>query len=920
MANTGTISVIDAKLYPGVGAHAPVHRPRLDPPETVLAGQCSVSCIVAPAGYGKSTLMVRWNEMLAAADCNTLWLSLDNDDNDCTRFLRHLIAALRNAHSEIGEDAIAQLSEVQRSGSYKPVLESLAADIARIDQRAILFLDDFQFVNDSEVIDIVDWLIHYSPHQIQYVIGSRAEPPLRLGTLRVRGRLHEIGIEDLQFDAQETLDFYVDRLGTTLGSEELEQLLEKTEGWPAGLELAAHALRSEQDRERFIEHFAGTDRGIIDYLGEAVLQNLSKDLREFVYQVAQFDRINAELAAHVTGISNAETLLHNLYSHNLFLIPLDRQGHWYRFHHLVGEFFRNHFRQTDSARCDEVLTKGAYWLWDNDLTEEAVNCAIRAQNWELASQWVEQYAEDAAVRLGDLQLMLRWINDLPDEWIDRYPRIRINYAFAVSFLPQRIEVAPELERLEHIRRKLESSRKPDQESIDSIDSAIEFQRAMSLALDDQAKASRDAAMTWLKKWPDAPHLQRGVMSNVLAASFKGTGEIEAGLKAVDAAKGYLKKAEGYYGLAWTASLEALLLMKSGNYRQALNTCERGLELVRKQLGGHRLHASVYRTMLANLYYEFDQVEAARSEMDQVLHSITEYGLADFQILATLTRARLHLSRAETDAGLMILREGQELGHQRGLLRASISLAAEECIWLCRMQRHSEARSVAARYGFDHLEAADDPLQLGPEQVAKGLVEDKISRVASRLVILERPREVAKLLNTSVQRCNRLGLEHRSVELLILQAMAYQAADMERDAALRTQRAIEIASRHGYRRVFIDDLDGIAPILGHVKLPRSASSESVSLLTQLLKSGQDAETQTQGGSGTREDPGELIEELTTREIHILQHLESGLSNKEIADSIFISEGTLKWHLHNIYGKLDVKNRSGALVKARELKLI
>ncbi|MCC4308721.1 LuxR C-terminal-related transcriptional regulator [Alcanivorax marinus] len=467
-----------------------------------------------------------------------------------------------------------------------------------------------------------------------------------------------------------------------------------------------------------------------------------------------------------------------------------------------------------------------------------------------------------------------------------------------------------------MRKKLAASDKPDRKVIDSIDRAVEFQRAMSLGLDDHALDSRDAALAWFKRWSDAPALQQGVMANVLAAGYKGTGELEKGLTAVNIGKKLLTKAEGYFGLAWSFSVEALLLMKRGDYRRAATVCERGLELVRSTLDGHRMHGSVYRTTLACIHYEFDNLDNACSEMKQVLQSINEYGVADFQILATLTEARLYLARGEMEAGLAILREGQERGHQHDQMRTAISLAAEECIWLCRLRKHTEARPLAAHYGLECLRTEGFP-QLQPGFVTRGLFEDKLSRVTARLVIPEQPLDAAAFLNKAIRRCESLGLDHRRVELLILQAIAYQYANESTEAALCIKQALIRGAEQGYRRVFLDDLPEIAPVLEHIELTEPVPSKSLDLLTLLLKSLRKDKSTVNKEAESEEH---LIEGLTPRETHILRHLESGLSNREIADAIFISEGTLKWHLHNIYGKLQCKNRSGALIKARSLGLI
>ena len=290
-----TAPILESKLYPATGTGRPLPRPRLDSSSDVLNGSYPVVVIVAPAGYGKSTLMTSWHDHLTERGIPCGWLSVDEDDNDSARFMRHLIAALQHAAARIGQDAAGQLVADFASGS-KPLLEALAGDIARLQHRVVLFLDDLQFVEEPEALKIIDWLVNYAPRTLQIVIGSREIPRLRLSRLRVRRQLFELGVRQLQFETAEAALFYRSRLGRDLPAPDLQRLLTKTEGWPAALELVAMALADPTKQAAFIEHFTGTDSSVVDYLAEVVLSRMDERTRAFVLRISMFDRICAPLA------------------------------------------------------------------------------------------------------------------------------------------------------------------------------------------------------------------------------------------------------------------------------------------------------------------------------------------------------------------------------------------------------------------------------------------------------------------------------------------------------------------------------------------------------------------------------------------------------------------------------------------------
>jgi len=893
-------AIFESKLYPATGTRRPLPRPRLDSLSDVLDGGYPVVLVVAPAGYGKSTLMARWHVQLLEGGVPCAWLSLDPDDDDKVRFMRHLIAALHKADARIGQAVGANLSADFPSGP-KTLLQALAYDLARLEQRVVLFLDDLQFVQSPEVLEILDWLVNYAPRTLQQVIGTREKPRLRLSGLRVRGQLFELEMRQLRFDPEEAAQFYHKRLGQDLPKEDLESLLRKTEGWPAALELVALALSGLADRGEFIRHLAGTDSSLVEYLGEVLLARLDERTRTFVFRISMFDRISGPLA-QALGEADAEERLQGLRLRNLFLIPLDRSGTWLRLHHLVGEFFRERYRRTEPAQARECLQRGGRWLHANGYVEEAVNCMIRAPDWEQATRWVAESVEELVFRRGYHQTILRWMNALPEADIDRHPVIRTQYAFALAFYPRHREFEAQIHRLQQL---VQSQEAHPNSMISEVCCAVELLTAMSAGLRDEGKRGGELAAAWLARWPDESLRRKGVMGNVLAFGYNAAGQISRGLEVIAETRRWLEQSEGYYALAWTGYLEGVLRLKRGDYLEARLDCSSGLELVERELLGHPGQKCMLHALLGGIAYELDEIASAVEHVERAMGGISECSHADAVIVAFLTQARLQRLRGDDSSALAILREGQDLGQRRRLPRVTFSLAAEECADLARLGRYEEARVVAARFDFTELPAPG---------VTSGLASDKALRAASRYLLRQSPKQVVEALNEAIESSQRRGLAHRTVELLLVRALAHKQGGEVASALTDLHHALTLAAPRQYVRVFLDEGPELASLVDALDLERLGSSPAVPLARRLL--------QARGTSGNQERStvSGLGEQLTRREVSILKRLESGLSNKEIAEAIFVSEGTLKWHLHNVYNKLNVKNRSGAMARARTLGIV
>jgi len=897
--------IVEGKLYPATGTRRPLPRPRLDVWSDVLDAAYPVVLVAAPAGYGKSTLMAQWHAHLVERGVPCAWLSLDEDDNDKTRFMRHLVAALQKAEARIGQSVAANLSTDFPSDA-KPLLETLAGDLATVQQRIVLFLDDLHFVEDTEVLEIAAWLVNYAPRTVQYVIGTRDKEPLRLSGLRVRRQLLELSQRELQFNSDEAAQFCTNRLGRDLSTQDLQCLMLKTEGWPAALELVTLVLADLPDPGPFIERFAGTDSGLVAYLCEVVLSRMDERTRTSVFRVSMFDRFCAPLAQAVCETDNGEELLRALRARNLFLIPLDECGVWVRFHHLVGESFRERYRRTSPVEARECLQRGAQWMHANGLVEEAVNCMIRAQDWEQATQWVAESVEELVFRRGCQQTILRWMNALPEACVARYPIIGIQYTFALSFYHHRHqEYEAQIYRLQQLLQRLEAQGSHDARMIDELRCALEFQTAMVSALRDEGYQCGELAAAWLERWPNAPLVRKAVMGNVIAFGYKTTVEIGRGLEVLVRTRRWVEQAEGYYELAWVAWVEAVLYLKRGSYLEARLACKSGLEVVEGKLHGHPAHTGLLHSLLAGIAYEFDEIGPSVEHIERAMSTVTDYGPADAVVVAYLTQARLQRLRDDEDSALAILREGQELGARRRLRRVTLALAAEECTGLVRAGRYEEARLVAARFDFD---------QLNFRSGTSDLISDKTLRAASRYLLLQSPKPVIQALDEAIEYCKRRDLAHRQVELILIRALAHKQQGEWASALIDVHDALTVAAPRGYLRVFLDEGRELGALIPRLDLEQLQGSPAAPLARRLRQA------MGQPDSPLRQPSAAPSEQLTRREVSILKRLESGLSNKEIAEAIFVSEGTLKWHLHNVYSKLGVKNRSGAMSRARALGMM
>jgi len=450
-----------------------------------------LTLITAPAGFGKTTLVA---SCVAGCGMPAAWLSLDRDDNQSGRFLRYLVAALREADPAIGGEA-AQLTSAAFRASPEAILTSLVNDLDTAAVEIALVLDDYQFIHSPVVHAQVAFLLDHCPQTFHLVIATRSDPPLPLARLRARAQTVEFRAADLSFTRFEAAQFLNDGMGLGLDAEAVALLAERTEGWIAGLQMAALSMRGRDDADGFIQAFAGTNRFIMDFMLEEVLSRESEEVQAFLLQTAILARLTGPLCDAVTGAVGGQTMFEGLERRNLFVVPLDDERRWYRYHHLFADLLQTRLQhQAGPARVAELRSRAAAWCEQNGQVADAVNYALAAQDYQRASSLIEQYWHVAA-NTGEIETAWSWLSALPEDEIKRNVSLAIARCWLLWLRGQVGAIASHLADVGHALNDPDATAGAGPDDVAYTESLVQFAILQSLVAryDNDFEAAVEAA-------------------------------------------------------------------------------------------------------------------------------------------------------------------------------------------------------------------------------------------------------------------------------------------------------------------------------------------------------------------------------------------------------------------------------------------
>ncbi len=908
--------LLHTKLFMPRPSSGTVSRPRIS--ARLGEGKMrKLTLVSAPPGSGKTTLLSEW---INGSGAEVAWVSLDESDNDPVRFWSYVVAALQRVEGHLGESVPAML-QASTPLPIDRVLTDLLNDASLVarERPIVLALDDYHAISNDAIHNALAFLLDYLPGSLRVAMTSRVDPPLPLSRLRAGGQLTEIREEDLRFTREEATTFLNTIMGLRLTHDEVAMLEEKTEGWVAGIQLAAISMQGRTDPGAFIEAFAGSHRYIVDYLSEEVLDGLPDRLQTFLVATSVLDRLTAPLCDALTGRNDGREMLERIEEMNLFIIPLDDRRRWYRYHHLFAGVLRNRLENTDPEAGTELHRRASGWYEENNLIDQAVGHALAAREFDRAVGLFESTAEEIVSR-SEIATLKGWAESLPEEVIAAHPRLSLLYAWTLMSINHDEERVSEL--LERAERGLNEEKNgkidpAERTELLGIHAAIEAYRAIGHGNVERAEELSRSALELL---PERKHFWRGSLAMSMGAIYSVRGNLHDAIGSFSEAA-VMGKASGNAYTALVASYNLAGLLEScGELRQAERTYREALEWV-KGHGARRL------AVVGTIHEGFARLLTQRNELDEAAVYI-ERSIAlgrrrgDLSILraAQITRATLLHARGEITGAHEAIKEAQTIERDHihphwsewaGLVRAQLALREGDVEAASRWARDFEAR---ADDGNPHKRRLNQLLMLIRVYIAEGRYEKALT-------------ELGRLYDSAVG-SNR---EKRAVEILGLQAVALDALGRNDEAVEAIRRAIELGEPEGYVRAFVDCGEPMERIMRAAarrgaddQTPRERTLAAYALrIADIIRA--------ESGGTEREEPAlkplptsspsndALLEPLSEREIEVLRLVADGFSNRLIAERLFVAEGTVKRHIHNIYEKLDVGSRTQAAAKARELGL-
>jgi LuxR family maltose regulon positive regulatory protein len=898
------LHLLSTKLHiPRVRDNA-VLRPRLI--KILLAGvkhPRSLTLLSGPAGFGKTTLLGRF-----AADLErpVAWVSLDESDNDPIRFWTYLIAASQSIHAEIGESASALLQSPQPLPD-ETIPTLLINDLVRLGIDLIIILDDYHAIQNRGIHSALDFLLDHLPENLHIVISTRVDPPWPLARLRARDQLIEIRAADLRFTLDETAVFLNEVMDLNLSAENVAALESRTEGWIASLQLAAISMTGRTDLTDFITTFTGSHVYVAEYLMEEVLARQPEEVKDFLLRTSVLERLNASLCGFVTGHAESQAVLKAIYQSNLFLVPLDDEGHWFRYHHLFGDLLRVRLSQTVSMDDITGLHRRAMtWFEKNALVNDAIHHAFAARDFYAAARLVDQNAFQVMIR-GELTTLLGWIDALPGEVLQIHPSLLIKKAWVLTLTGAVRQVEPLLQQAEARIETNDTS--PSARELLGNAAAMrgffammrgEYPRALEFAkrADDLLPAS-DVHISWLVPY-------------TLGSAHRSQGDYE---QAVEAFERQAQMAEKYDNLIlWATGITEVAIVRrlQGRLREAASTCLQALQTIGERGASQFGSLAKLEVPLIEVLREQNELEEAYRRVMDVIARMQNWPMPTDRIFAYLAQIHVQAAIGDLDGAFKVLDRAKELKAKNPVLA---NLARSVDLSEIRLCLASGETTTAARL----LEA----LQPGTS-LTVSLREQELVLLARVHVAQNKLEEAEQILSSLAAGAEAGGRNNALVEILALLARSWRAKGDQEKALMILSKALSLAEPEKFMRTFIDEGAAMHQLLHALSGTLAVTTDEPSVrlrdyAARLLTAFPHANTPGLPSFSVVDKSG-LIDPLTPRELEVLRLIADGNSNQAIAEKLFITVSAVKKHTGNIFGKLSVNSRTQAVAWARQLGLL
>jgi LuxR family maltose regulon positive regulatory protein len=854
--------------------------------------------ISAPPGFGKTTLLAEWLASMQDSRSEApqiAWFSLDKGDNDPGRFWRYVIAACQNIQQTIGTTALTLLHSSDRL-ALESIVILLINDIARLSFQCILVLEDYHLIGSEQVHKSVFFLLEHLPANLHVVITTRSDPPFPIARFRARNVLTEVRTATLRFSPAETAAFLNDVAGCQLSDDDVQHLDTHTEGWITGLQLVALLLQGPQNKlngAQFLAAFRGSHRHVTEYLVEEVLSNQPEHIQSFLLQTSILDRLTGSLCDALTGDSDGERMLEHLERANLFITQLNEAQRWYRYHTLFAEAVRHYaLLQFGQERLNTLYRKASDWYEQHEFFEEAIDAAFNARDASRAAELIEYFTKTRGIRY-DFTLH-HWLDHLPPDLLYIHPTLCFLYAqmlfFSLFNTDQRSAYKAPLENAERLWR--------EEGNLHKVGSVYALRTLAALWSNDFSQVSACAEQA-LQLLPAKDVLWRSISLAALGTANRQRGNAHTAYKLLTEAQ--LLSEQSEYLVATLPTLNSLadVLVQQGKLQQAAQIYSQVIE----RSGLLLVDNYEARTRLSAVYFEWNDLERAETHLQQVLAGDTfnEKGqpfAQSFLLLARIKQAHGEVAQAQEIVQRLI-----EQSQRERFPIAREELQAYQASW----------RLLAGESDYALHWRSDLDLEAIPHYA-----RERTYIILARVLVAQgEPVGALQMIERWLVYAREQGRTGSEIALLVLSALAFYAQGEIQRAQQTIMKVLLLAQSQGYQRVFLEEGIAMAALLRATR-PRISDSSLVEYIDTLLASF--ARERPDESVTLKPSPTMLMEPLSQHEYRVLRLLVAGLSNPEIANELVVSVNTVKTHVKNIYGKLNVNSRKEAREAARRQKLL
>lgn len=841
-----------------------------------------ITLVSAPAGFGKTTLVTEWVQSISdkrEPASRVAWLSLDEDDNDPARFLGYWVSTVRHIDDTLGESAQSLLGMPQIPPPAA-ILDELINELAGLEYRVILILDDYHVITNPSLHDTLEYFLEHQPAQVHLAVATREDPPFPLARMRASGQMTEIRAHDLRFTLDEALQFFNQSMRLDLDAETVNVLEARTEGWAAGLQLAALALQNLPDQQDFLTGFSGSHRYIIDYLLDQVLKHQPPEIREFLSKTAVIERFNADLCQAVSGNPASAAILTQLERSNLFLIPLDDQRGWYRYHHLFADALRTEL-SPEAER--EIRIKAARWFESQELFAKAIPNWLAVPDVEQAGRLIASVAVDL-LKNGECQTVLRWLKALPEQTVNTNPDLAAYKALSLLLTGQIILAR---DYAAQVYQMIESQKAAAHGRLLSMQAWF-----ANTSGDARTQEFAQAALAQLN---DSDLFFRTFTLIALGGSYAWDAKLPASSQVFrDAYRLGKQMNHPFVSLGALANL-AFNLLELGQLREAEALCRAALAEYVDSRGRPLPILGIIYSPLASICYEkgdFDEAQEFAQHGSELCQRLFSSAIAGGD--SEITLARIAFRRGNPEQAFELLQSTAKSARQRDIMMVVYKMAIVQ-VELHLMQNNlTEAET--------RLKELDTLVQSSLPKAEQVVAHLHARYWAAR----GQPAQALQILSRLEQADRDEGCARRLIGVYLTQALAYQKQGNDSQAVRAFESALRLAAPEGYQSVFFPHSG-----LQTRHLLQAARSIAPDFVDDILKKVQPA------GELSLPAAAQLLDPLTKQELRVLNLIVAGKSNREIADALVISVGTAKWHVHNILQKLGVNNRPQAIARAHEL---